>query len=168
MPTERHNDAMGPRERLVLFLSFFSSRTCHRACFPSLSTEHIAYELCRLWFDEVFIPGIRYLDSYKGDYNHEAAEQFRAAFSGEEWNHITRFHRFLELRIDMMPDSPRKERRLPNNNLWESMTRDAANLLELLEPCAEKRHLVTDSLERRVQSGSSDSMFLLLGQESPA
>ena len=101
----------------------------------------------KLWrfatFDDVFVAGTRYLEGLKGDYDESAATEFRAAFTDEEWKYLERFHRFLELRIDMMPAAARRERRLPDSPVWQSIVRDAGYLLELLEPDPARRRAYT-------------------------
>ena len=141
------NTAMQPditsRDRVLIFLSFFTSGESQRAHLPEIPKEHLAFELCSLWFEKVFVAGMRYLDAVKGDYDEEASASFRADFTDEEWKYLERFHRFLELRVDMMPEHAKKNRTLPDNNLWQSIVRDARYLFELLEPDDKKRKKLT-------------------------
>jgi hypothetical protein len=130
---------------VLVFLSFFTSIESQQTLAPHLAPETRAYELSRIWFDDVFVPGIRYLEGIKGDRDENASTEFKSYFTEEEWKYIERFHRFLELRIDMIPESYRRKRQLPGNNLWESIVRDAAYLLELLEPDPQKRRRLLDS-----------------------
>ena len=69
---------------------------------PDMSGEQIAFELCRLWFDQVYAPSLRYMDGLKGDGDPRASESFTDAFSDEEFSWLERFHRFLELRVDRL------------------------------------------------------------------
>ena len=149
MEPQEADSPISARDRVLIFLSFFTSPESQRAHLPHIAPEHMAFELCSIWFERVFTSGIRYLDGLKGDYNEEASTAFRAEFSEEEWKYLERFHRFLELRIDMMPAEAKKKRTLPENNLWESIVRDARYLFELLEPDERKRRkLETGSLTR--------------------
>ena len=136
------SDQPNGRDRVLVFLSFFTSPETQRAFAPALPSERLAYELCELWFEEVFVPTTRYLEGLRGDRDPEAIEAFREAFDDEEWKYLERFHRFLELRIDMMPAGEKKQRVIPANNLWESIVRDAHYLLELLEPDLVQRKLI--------------------------
>ena len=154
MSQTKEKNKQAARERVLVFLSFFTSPESQRAFAPTVPEEHLAYELCNIWFDSVFVSGMRYLDGIKGDRSEAASNAFRAAFNDEEWKFLERFHRFLELRIDMMPGARKKERTIPNNNLWESIVRDANYLFELLEPDLKKRKLIGASLNKGLVEGT--------------
>lgn len=144
------------RDRVLIFLGFFTSKESQQAHLPTVPEGQLAFELCSLWFEEVFVAGMRYLDGVKGDYDKQAAADFRASFTDEEWKYLERFHRFLELRVDMMPESAKRQRVLPANNLWESIVRDARYLYELLEPDERKRRkLTTDKALRMLRQPAS-------------
>ena len=51
--------ALGPdhRARVVAFLAFFTSDVCLEAVRSFVAPEQMAAELCRLWFDEIYVPG---------------------------------------------------------------------------------------------------------------
>ncbi len=159
MSKEAENIEMA-RERVLVFLSFFISSESQRAFLPEVPAETLAYELCNIWFDRVFVAGKRYLDGIRGDWDEEEANVFRNAFDDEQWKYLERFHRFLELRVDMMPDLQKEKRQIPNNNLWESVVRDAGYLFELLEPDVKKRRAITQSLTKGLLNG--DRSFLSL------
>lgn len=158
---EKHIDKSA-RERVLVFLGFFTSQESQRAFAPEIPAENLAYELCNIWFDRVFVAGTRYLDGIRGDRDEEEAAAFRAAFNDEEWKYLERFHRFLELRIDMMPSTLKAGRAIPNNNLWESIQRDAQYLFELLEPDLKKRHLISESLQAGLLDGPAAREMLKL------
>ena len=137
------------RRRVVLFLALLTS-DAWRAAAP----ERTAFALCRLWFDEVYTPGLRYLDGLKGDRSEAAVRHFEAAFTEAEREALARFHRFLELRVDMLPERDRHRGVFPENDAWRSLLRDAAYLLDVLTPDADGLRrtvaaLVVDAPERR-------------------
>lgn len=121
------------RTRVTLVLAFLSSEECRRACHQILPPERLAYEWCRLWFDEVYVPSRRYLDGLKGDWSEEAAAQFRDCFVEEEQEALERFHRFLELRVEMLSDEDHERKSFPQNDAWDSVVRHAGYVLEDLE-----------------------------------
>lgn len=120
------------RNRVVLFLALLASRECQEACREFLPSDKLAFELCRLWFDEIYVPGSRYLDAFKGDRSAADVAQFQEYFADEEQAALERFHRFLELRLDMLPEHAKKQGVFPQNDLWQSIVRDAGHVLEAL------------------------------------
>lgn len=120
------------RRRVVLFLVFLSSDKCRRACHPFLSPGELGFELCRLWMDEIYAPGIRYLDGLKGDRSPEEVRRFQDCFTDEERAALERFHHFLQLRIEMLPRPERRAGHFPQNDLWRNLVKDASHLLETL------------------------------------
>ncbi len=160
MSSTQETNKEAARERVLVFLSFFTSPESQRAFAPTMPEENLAYELCDIWFDKVFVAGMRYLDGIRGDWNEAEASAFRESFTDEEWKYLERFHRFLELRIDMMSSVHKAQRTIPHNNLWESVVRDAHYLYELLEPDLRKRALIGESLSRGLIEGSN-SLFQL-------
>lgn len=122
-----------PRKRVTLVLAFLSSGACRRACHQILAPERLAYEWCRLWFDDVYVPSRRYLRGLKGDWSEEAVARFRAGFTDEELEALERFHRFLELRVDMLSDEDHERERFPQNDAWDSIVRHAGYVLEDLD-----------------------------------
>ncbi|MCZ6757390.1 MAG: hypothetical protein O7C39_03815 [Bacteroidetes bacterium] len=111
---------------------------------PDMPPQNIAFALCRLWFDHIFTPSMRYLDGWKGDSDPVATAEFIAAFTEEEYGWLERFHRFLELRIDRLSKTQMKEGVFPINDTWKGITRDAGNLLDLLDQDGSRK---TDRLE---------------------
>lgn len=123
-----------PRDRVTLFLALLASDACREACHQVLPPERFAFVWCRLWFDEVYVPSSRYLDGLKGDRSEEAVEAFRAAFTEEETEALERFHRFLELRVEMLPGDLARDESFPQNDAWDHVVRHAGYALEELEP----------------------------------
>lgn len=95
----------------------------------ALPLERLSFELCRLWFDRIYVPGIRYLDGLKGNRSEEAVKQFEACFTEAERKALARFHHFLELRIDMLPNTIRERHVFPLNDTWQHIVKDASYLL---------------------------------------
>jgi hypothetical protein len=138
------SQSMNPaRREVILFLGLLSSLDCQQALARSLSSETVTFELCRLWFDEIYSPGRSYLDGLKGDRSPDEIEQFWTGFTDDEQAALKRFHRFFELRMEMLPDEARARESFPENDLWISITRDASHLLETLgsDPERLQRHL---------------------------
>lgn len=120
------------RQRVILYLAFLSSRDCQSICSRFAKAEKLAFQLCRLWFDEIYTPGTRYIDGLKGTRSEVEADEFWSDFTEEERMALERFHRFLELRIDMLPADAKEREIFPQNDLWISVTRDASHVLEAL------------------------------------
>lgn len=133
MSQEPSRTDQSPRTRVTLVLAVLSSDECRRACHQVLAPERFAYEWCRLWFDEVYVPSLRYLDGLKGDRSEEAVSRFWACFTDEEKEALERFHRFLELRVEMLPDEAHERESFPQSDAWDSIVRHAGYVLEDLE-----------------------------------
>lgn len=127
------------RERIATYLTLMASDSARAALTRWIDQDRLAFELCRIWFDEIYIPSRRYFDALKGDFSEEAAERFKSAFSDDEIAALERFSRFLELRMEMLSGAARSSRRVPNNDAWQSLVRHAFYLLDDLEPDAEYR-----------------------------
>ena len=142
-PTPAHTTDPA-RERVIMFLAFLTSDACLRACHQFLAPERLAFDLCNLWFDEIYIPSARYLDGLKGDFSEEAARTFRASFSDDECALLERFHHFFGLRMDMLPSSPAQRALFPRSDAWNNIRKDAAHLLDELvdDPEAIRTRLV--------------------------
>lgn len=106
---------------------------------PGMPPENIAFELCRLWFDHIYTPGLRYMDGLKGDPDADASALFMEAFSDEEASWLERFNRFLELRVDRLSDDQKAEGVFPANDTWRGIMRDAGNLVDLLDEDKKRR-----------------------------
>ena len=132
------------RERVIVFLLFLTSEESLKACHRFITPEKLSLRLARMWFDEIYMPGTRYLNGgLKGDYSEEEVEKFHDNFSDGELKALERFHRFFELRLEMIPASSRrtspevipasfgKNGIWPQNNSWSNVLRDARNLLSL-------------------------------------
>lgn len=123
-----------PCDRVTLFLALLASDPCRAACHQVLAPERFAYVWCRLWFDEIYVPSARYLDGLKGDRSDPAVDKFWAVFTKTEREALERFHRFLELRIDMLPRDLAQCESFPQNDAWDHIVRHAGYALEELEP----------------------------------
>jgi hypothetical protein len=132
-------DKQDTRDRVIDFFLFLSSEECLNVYREAASWEKLAYELARIWFNEIYSPGIRYIDSLKGDFSPQKAQDFQEYFTEEEMESLERFHRFFELRMDMLPESARRAEIFPENDAWQNVMRHACYLAEELEPDAEKR-----------------------------
>jgi hypothetical protein len=61
MSSELHIPSSKARERVIVFLAFLTSEACRDACRRYVENEQLAAALSRLWFDEIYVPGERYL-----------------------------------------------------------------------------------------------------------
>jgi hypothetical protein len=127
------------RSRVLDTLVLFRHANRLVSVLPHMPPEAIAFELCRLWFDHIYTPGMRYMDGLKGDPDPDAAEAFRHAFSEEETSWLERFHRFLELRIDRLSDEQKAQGVFPANDTWNGIMRDAGNLVDLMDTDEKRR-----------------------------
>lgn len=134
---------MNARERVVAFLAFMTSDACREACRTFMAPEVLAFELCRLWFDAIYLPSERYMDGLKGDRSPAALDQFEACFSDDERAALERFHRFLDLRLRMLPPDAHQRNIFPQNDAWRNIIKDAGYLLDDLaaDPAAVQQHL---------------------------
>jgi hypothetical protein len=133
MEGDAGNQVEHVRGRVTRFLSFLTSEECRAACKDQLAADRLAFELCRLWIDEIYVPGLHYVDGIKGDRSTAAAATFAAAFTPAEQSALERFHHFLELRIQMLPEADRARGIFPDGAPWESTLRHARYLLDELE-----------------------------------
>lgn len=122
-----------PRERVTLFLAVIASEPCRDACHELLPPDHFSFLWCRLWFNEIYLPGPRYLDGLKGDRSEEAVARFWTSFTSVEKEALERFHRFLELRIEMLPGNLVEDESFPQTDAWDHVVRHAGYALEELE-----------------------------------
>ncbi len=120
------------REHVIVFLLFLTSEESLKVCHKFIAPGKLAFELARIWFDEIYLPGIRYLDGgLKGDYSEKAVAKFAEGFTQDEFKALERFHHFFELRLEMVPASARETGDWPQNDTWSNMVKDARNLLNL-------------------------------------
>ena len=120
------------REHVVIFLLFFTSEESLKSCHRFLEPEKLGFKLARVWFDEVYLPGTRYLDGgLKGDISERSVARFAEGFTEEEFRALERFHSFFELRLEMVPAWAREAGVWPQNDSWNNMVRAARNLLDL-------------------------------------
>ena len=65
------------RDQVVLFLLFITSDDCLKAYENTIPQERLAFELSRIWFDEIYVPGMTYLvNGLKGDFSEKKSKQF--------------------------------------------------------------------------------------------
>ena len=120
------------REQAIVFLLFLTSKESLKACHKFITPEKLALKLARMWFDEIYVPGVRYLDGgLRGEYFEEEVERFQHSFTEDELEALRRFHRFFELRLAMIPASSRESEEWPQNDSWSNVVKDARNLLNL-------------------------------------
>ena len=120
------------REHVIVFLLFLTSEESLKACHKFIAPGKLAFELARIWFDDIYLPGIRYLDGgLKGDNSEKAVAEFTEGFTQDEFKALERFHHFFELRLEMVPASTRATGDWPQNDTWSNMVKDARNLLNL-------------------------------------
>jgi hypothetical protein len=147
------------RDRVVLFLLFLTSDACRDTLAQQIPEDRIIFELCRVWFDEIYVPGPRYLDGLKGDLSEERIAAFAEHFSDEEFAALERFHAFFELRMDMQPDRVIRDRSFPKSDLWMNIVRDARYVVEDLDPDSERRRVLIEWLTKKaMQDGSTASL----------
>lgn len=91
-------------------------------------------ELCRLWIEEIYVPGVRNLDGLKGHRDERAVRLFEASFSERESEFLHQFHRFLELRLQMLLKRLPEERLFPHGDFWQNIFRHARNILQEIDP----------------------------------
>ncbi len=139
MYLELTKDQQEIRDRVVDFLLLFSSEKCRKALAMTMPAERVAYELARIWFEQIYTPSIRYLDSLKGDFSEQAVVEFEEAFDVEELITMERFHRFFELRFDMIASRVKASGEFPQTESWQNIIKDAGYLLEELIPRAADR-----------------------------
>lgn len=120
------------RSRVVVFLAVLTSDVGRAAGTPV--RERRAFELCRLWVEELYVPGYHTLDGIRGDRDPDAVARFEDAFSADEEAALERFHHFLLLRLGRLPAEARRAGRFPLGDRWRQVVRDASYLLDLLDP----------------------------------
>ena len=143
------------RRRVGLLLALLAGEDGQQRLARESSRERLAFELTRAWFDLVYLPGASYLEGLKGDFSADAAEAFRDCFDPVEMAAMERFHRFFELRVDMLPEGCLTGRCIPIDERWRSVMRDAAYLLEDLGWDA-------DDLRRRIREGAETGLTGLI------
>jgi hypothetical protein len=124
--------SLATRQRVLDALSLIALSDVLPTLRPDLEPENAAFQMCRTWFDEVYVPGTRYMHGIKGDRDPERAETFAGAFSEDENRWLERFNRFLELRVDRNGSSAREEGMFPAGEPWRAVIKDAGYLVELL------------------------------------
>jgi len=129
------------RARVIGFLAFLSGH----AGVPSRENNSIVRNdlpqvLSGLWFDEIFLPSRRYLDCLKGDQAESASAAFWSEFSQPERNALERFHRFFELRLEMMERGLKRGDGEDILNFWSHTVKDAALALNSFHSHLEKSY----------------------------
>jgi len=135
------------RERVLVFLNLLANPAASDRFERADDPMGAAIELCRLWIEDIYAPGIRNLDGLKHDRSESDATEFNAAFSPREQELLFQFHRFLELRLEMFPKRRPEERRFPGGDFWQNIFRHARNVLDEIDP--ERLELDVISRSRR-------------------
>lgn len=102
----------------------------HAAAFPEAGPDELPALLCRLWFDEIYLPSERYVDALKAQPSPEVNGEFFAAFSAEELEDLERFHQCFELRLRMLPPEGGDGSGFFGRESWRHIQADAARLLK--------------------------------------
>ncbi len=155
------------REHVIVFLLFLTSEESLKACHKFIAPEKLAFELARIWFDDIYLPGRRYLDGgLKGDHSEKAIAKFAEDFTQDEFKALERFHHFFELRLGMVPVSKRETGDWPQNDTWSNMVKDAGNLLDLfaLDADALRCGIVEIFREFLAKSLDSPDLRIILAQ----
>ena len=121
---------------------------------PETPRERLAYDLLEFWLDHVYTPGMRYMDSIKGDRSDKKVSVFKEAFSEEEIDWLERFNRFLELRIDRLRPDDVRSKKFPIKDTWNGIVRDAGNLIALMEPGMYEGKKRLEKVRNEINSGS--------------
>lgn len=151
------------RERIVVFLAFLTSERCRAACRRHALPEELAAALSRLWFDELYVPGERYLDGLKGDRSDEEVERFLACFTDDERAALERFHGFFDLRVDFVSNSARGRAFFPDNDSWRGLIQHAAHVLDDLDPDPDRlRSLLAAFVEETLGNGDGGALLAAL------
>lgn len=146
-----------------MFLAFLTSEACMEACRRHAASEELAAALARLWFDEIYVPGDRYLDGLKGDRPEEEVERFRACFTEAELAELERFHGFFELRLDFVSNSMRGRAFFPDNDSWRSLVKHAAYLLSDLDPAPDRlRTVLAGLVQDTLRHGDGNALIAAL------
>lgn len=161
--TRRSPIQIDHRERVATYLALLSSDGCRETLGRLIDPERLSFELCRLWFDEVYLPGISYFDGLKGDVSSQAVLHFNESFDDEELAAMERFHRFFELRVEMLRNQIRAAGRFPDTDLWRNLTKDAGYLLEDIDPNAATRKARLS--EHLAAQSSEDALYALLPKD---
>ena len=125
---------MRPRQAVLLYLNLLANPASSDRFRKAENPEHAAILLCRLWIEDIYVPGIRNLDGLKSDRSPVSVEAFESSFSSRELELLYQFHRFMELRLEMLPKRVPRERSFPDGDFWQNIFRHAGNLLEEIDP----------------------------------
>jgi hypothetical protein len=127
-------ESVDHRQRVLLFLHLFSSTAAVERLIKSSPPEDIADRLCSFWIDDIYVPGIRYRDGLKGDRTADDVNAFDRSFSKHERELLEQFHRFLELRLEMLPKRLPEEQVFPHGAFWQNIMAHARRILEEIDP----------------------------------
>ena len=127
-------DDSNHRERVLVYLHLLSNPDASDRFKQSTDREASAIELCRLWIEEIYLPGYRNLDGLKSDRSEIGAERFNAQFTRRELELLYQFHRFLELRLEMLRKRLPAETSFPDGDFWQNIFRHARNVLVEIDP----------------------------------
>lgn len=150
------------RECVILYLLLITSDESLRALHPFQPSEKVAYEMASIWFDEIYLPGEKYFQGgLKGDLSDESILRFREFFSDKELRSMARFHRFFELRLEMLPRSARLKQVFPQNDSWHHIIKDATYLVEEIVPDAKMRREELTRLVKETIRGNGSKIRAL-------
>jgi hypothetical protein len=130
------NSGLDPnhRKRVLVFLNLLANPASSDRFSATDDPRTAAIELCRVWIEDIYLPGIRNLDGLKHDRSREGTDAFDSAFSPRELELLYQFHRFLELRLEMFPKHRPEEREFPEGEFWKNIFRHARNVLDEIDP----------------------------------
>ncbi len=110
--------------------------------------------LCTLWIDELYLPGIRLRDGLRANRTAAGLRVFEAEFSPAEITLLEQFHRFLELRLEMLPKRLEAERAFPNGEFWKAISGHAGRILEEIDPEGLELDEITERTTATLWGGS--------------
>ncbi len=132
------------KESTLAFLAFIADRSFYHELKDRPSDEVLSHRLAELWFEEIYTPSLRYLDSYKGDSEDKKIALFESEFSQDELQALERFHRFFELRLEMLRDPTRLKTLKWESAFWNHLSKDAILALHTFDITTKKRELAQD------------------------
>lgn len=125
--------ARNHRQAVEFLLAVFAERTTPQCDELGVPVQATPLETCRRWFDDVYLPSSRYFDAVKGEIDITELQQFSSQFSEDEFLQLERFHRFLELRLDLLQKTGTAPEAWKGSPAWKYIAQNAKNTLELLQ-----------------------------------
>lgn len=121
----KHIGPRNYRSEVISFLEFLSSLKGQELTTREVPPEELVIKFCQLWFDDIFIPGGTYLDALKGDVPEESIEEFWSQFNVSEQDALAFFHRFFELRLQVVTKNEESLEGLYQSEAWGNIIKDA-------------------------------------------